>query len=67
MMADTVDENRDLLENKIPFDLLEPDVQKRMKAWEHGWEYWNHYHKFWFLTLHPGFYDDKVYRALENE
>ena len=33
-------DNTDLTENRIPFGLLEPDVQERMKAWEHGHEWW---------------------------
>ena len=34
-------DNTDLTENRIPFGLLEPDVQERMKAWEHGHERWS--------------------------
>ena len=34
-------DNKDLTENRIPFGLLEPDVQERMKAWGHGHERWS--------------------------
>ena len=34
------EENRDLIENRIPFGLLDKETQERMRAWEHGRKYW---------------------------
>ena len=39
------EENKDLIENKIPWGLLDKETKERMKAWEHGWEIWGHNHK----------------------
>lgn len=40
-MTDINEENLDLIENKIPFGLLDHETQKRMKAWKYGWQVWN--------------------------
>ena len=40
-MTDINEENKDLIENKIPFGLLDEETQKRMRAWKHGWQMWN--------------------------
>ena len=57
-------DNTDLLENRIPFGLLEPDVQKRMEAWEHGHEYWNPPEEGWELVPKGDcLYETLVYRA----
>ena len=34
------EENRDLIENKTPFGLLDAATQERMSAWPHGWQVW---------------------------
>jgi len=31
----------DLTTNRIPFGLLPEDVQEAMKAWQHGWEFFD--------------------------
>ena len=41
LVTEEQEDNTDLTENLIPFGLLEPDVQERMKAWEHGHERWS--------------------------
>jgi len=33
--------------NRIPFGLLTPEEQATLKAWPHGWVYWNCYGAFW--------------------
>lgn len=37
-MTDINEENKDLIENRIPFGLLEPDVQERLKVWETSYD-----------------------------
>ena len=54
-------DNKDLTENRIPFGLLEPDVQERMKAWAHGWEWWSGCN--WSNREKPAWADESVYRA----
>ena len=56
------EDNTDLLENRIPLGLLDPDVQERMKAWEHGHE---HYvaGNVWCSVGKPAWLDDYTYRA----
>lgn len=58
----TEEDNKDLTENRIPFGLLEPDVQERMKAWEHGWA---HYvaGNVWCPVGKSRWFDDYTYRA----
>lgn len=55
-------DNKDLLENRTPFGLLDPDVQERMKAWTHGWK---HYvaGNVWCFVETPAWFDDYTYRA----
>ena len=55
-------DNKDLLENRIPFGLLDPDVQERMKAWEHGWEWWSG-GRAWSNRAKPAWGSESVYRA----
>lgn len=59
----TEEDNKDLTENRIPFGLLEPDVQKRMKAWEHGCEYWDCGNVWLPHTSGWGYLDHNTYRA----
>ena len=57
-------DNSDLFNNRIPFGRLEPDVQERMEAWEHGHEWWDGGGLNWFAVEEDEpFYDDFVYRA----
>jgi len=39
-MTDINEENKDLIENKTPFGLLEHETRHRLMAWKHGWEEW---------------------------
>ena len=39
-MTDINEENKDLIENKIPFGLLDHETRERMMAWKHGWQVW---------------------------
>jgi hypothetical protein len=39
-MTDINEENKDLIENKIPFGLLDHETQERLRAWPHGWQLW---------------------------
>jgi hypothetical protein len=55
-------DNKDLTENRIPFGLLDPDVQKRMKAWEHGWAYYISGNVWEFVGANI-WCDSYVYRA----
>jgi hypothetical protein len=41
-MTDINEENKDLIENKIPFGLLDEETQERMRAWPHGWKVFDH-------------------------
>ena len=57
-------DNIDLTENRIPFGLLEPDVQKRMQVWEHGWECCALGDgNYWLTIKYPHWDDSSVYRA----
>ena len=40
-MTDINEENKDLIENKTPFGLLDEETQERMCAWPHGWQEWS--------------------------
>ena len=40
-MTDINEENKDLIENKTPFGLLDDETQERMRDWKHGWQVWN--------------------------
>ena len=40
-MTDINEENKDLIENKTPFGLLDEETQERMLAWPHGWQVWS--------------------------
>ena len=55
--------NDDLLNNTTPFGLLSPDVQDRMKAWEHGWEFWQGKNVGW-IVFKPNWVSERVYRCL---
>jgi len=37
----------DVTTNRIPFGFLTPEEQATLKAWPHGWEYWNTFGAFW--------------------
>ena len=62
------EENKDLIENRIPFGLLDKETKERMKAWEHNWESWDAYK--WsggnWITIYRdnnSFFPGDVYRA----
>jgi hypothetical protein len=51
----------DLTQNRITFGLLPKDVQEAMKAWPHGWEFFNG--KIWHSILDSAWYFENTYRA----
>ena len=55
-------DNKDLTDNRTPLGLLDPDVRKRMEAWEHGHE---HYvaGNVWCPVGKARWFDDYTYRA----
>ena len=64
------EENKDLIENKIPWGLLDEETKERMKAWEHDWEFWDWNGANWdggkWITIHRdnnSFVLRGVYRA----
>jgi len=34
------EENKDLIENLVPWGLLDEETQSRLLGWKHGWEVW---------------------------
>ena len=58
------EENRDLIENRIPFGLLDKETQERMRAWEHGRKHWIIGDCSWYdCTDNNNLYRSLVYRA----
>lgn len=63
------EENKDLIENRIPWGLLDEETRNRILDWTNGVEFWA-YDEFsrkcrWGLldVNSPEFFDDHVYRA----
>ncbi len=63
-MSNINEENKDLIENRIPFGLLDEETQERMKAWEHGTVFWAHNDGVFHDRPQDNyFWDTAVYRA----
>jgi len=39
-MSNINEENKDLIENLVPWGLLDEETQSRLLGWKHGWEVW---------------------------
>ena len=60
------EENKDLIENRIPWGLLDEETQERMLGWKYGWSRCFQYEtpSGWITTnLGYGTRDCEVYRA----
>lgn len=47
--------------NRIPFGLLTPEEQDTLKAWQHGWEFYEG--RVWTWIEGPSWQKDAVYRG----
>ena len=61
-MTDINEENKDLIENLIPFEFLNEGTQKRMENWSHGFKGWDTMKQKWVTVTKPA-RPYAVYRA----
>ena len=61
-MEEINEKNKDLIENRIPFEFLDEETQKRMENWAYGFKGWDTMQQKWVTVTKPA-RPYAVYRA----